>query len=694
MNPLRAKFRWLLFPLVGLLLAGIGICLYLTRFHDIEMYGDQSATLSNCPQTETTNCEVVNTSGYAEFLGVPISALGIPTYLLLLLLSLGGWRNPRLLTYAFAIGLLTVAYSVYLYYISTVKIGYLCDWCFRLYCINAGIALLCGIAAWRNPLGLLRDVFADLSHPPRELRMAAAAFAGMLVLTVAGERAYRSALTRVPTSSVMAASSSMPVAGTPFQASSSLAEFSVREGKLQLEPFDLNGRLGKGKPLALIFWQPGVRVSEEGLVSFARFLKEQAPQVDAFAVVGGGPEERAEIAWEAFCLLGVPPDLRLLRDEGFALFKQLALPGFPTLALLDGRGVLVSARIQGLRQSIAGAAGGMDAEALIRQVAGGSSPATAPALLPYYPSSELYGHCAPSFHLPELFSGKDRLFTPRSENGKPTFLMFWSSTCKHCQKEIPQLVEYLKKHPGEFNLISVALIRPGVSDGFNHRKVTEAYVRTNQLTWPVLDDSSGFASDLYRVTSTPTTFLITAAGQVAGAWYHPHEKLETALNPAIAKLAQVGGACTPFLPDPAKRASFSVAAPDGSQVSIDTLANRPTVLHFWATWCAPCQAELPSLLKFRKTLARQGGQVVLVSVEDADAAGRVMKYGSNLASGFESFLAPREGLAQRLDLSYSVPRTYLLAGGGEVLRTYRGAQPWEDPLFERSVMTLLQLPAR
>ena len=106
--PLQPRFRWLLVPLVGILLAGIGICLYLTRFHDIEMYGDQSATLSNCPQTETTNCEVVNTSGYAEILGVPISALGVPTYLLLLLLSIGAWRSPRLLGYVFALSLIHI----------------------------------------------------------------------------------------------------------------------------------------------------------------------------------------------------------------------------------------------------------------------------------------------------------------------------------------------------------------------------------------------------------------------------------------------------------------------------------------------------------------------------------------------------------------------------------------------------------
>jgi len=703
--PRHPRFRWLLVPLVGILLAGIGICLYLTRFHDIQMYGDQSASLSNCPQTETTNCEVVNTSGYAEILGVPISALGIPTYLLLLLLSIGAWRSPRLLGYGFAIGLLTVAYSAYLYYVSIVKIGYLCVWCFRLYCINAGIPLLSGIAAWRHPLDLLSDTFADLRRPPRQMRRAAAAFAGLLILTVVGERAYRSVLTKSPSpeavSNVPASSSAMaatsPNAGapgaTPFEASGTLSQFTEQDGKLRLEPFDLAARLGSGKPVALIFWQPGVRTSEEGLVQFARFLKEQVPQMEAFAVAGTGAEDRAEIAWESFCLLQVPPDFPLLRDADFALSKQLALPGFPALALFDARGVLVNARIQGLKQSVGGAHGTEDAETLIRQVANGAAPGAVPVTKPYFPSSELFGHCAPSFHLPELFTGKDRTFSPRSENGKPTLLMFWSSTCKHCQIEIPQLVQYVKGHPGEFNLISVAIIHPDAGD-FSHRKVTEAYVRTHQISWPVLDDSSGFASDLYRVTTTPTTFLITAGGEIAGAWYHAHEKLETAMGSLLTRLAQRTGGCTAAVPESTKRASFSVASPNGSQVSIDTLATRPTVLHFWATWCAPCQAELPSLLKFRQALERQGGQVVLVSVEDAEAADRVMQYGTGLGSGFKSFLAPQGGLAQRLDLSYSVPRTYLLAAGGEVLKTYRGAQPWSDPQFERSVMTLLQLPAR
>src|SRR5690349_4868847 len=135
---------WRLLPvvlLVAVTLTGVGICLYLTWFHEVNVYGDRSATLVNCPITETVNCEAVNTSAYAEILGTPISALGVPTYLLILGLALVGRRRPRLFAYAFILGLLTVIYSGFLYYISSVKIGLLCAWCMRLYAVNGSLPI-------------------------------------------------------------------------------------------------------------------------------------------------------------------------------------------------------------------------------------------------------------------------------------------------------------------------------------------------------------------------------------------------------------------------------------------------------------------------------------------------------------------------------------------------------------------------
>src|SRR5436309_2370190 len=192
----RVRHLWPLAVLAGLLLAGTAVCLYLTRFHENAMYGDSSVDLTNCPQTETTNCEMVNTSGYSELAGIPISALGVPTYVLLFGMALAARRRPRLLAHIFTIGLLTVAYSGYLYYVSTVKIGYLCVWCFRLYCINASIPVLAALAAWRNPIGLVGDSLDDLKRLAPDVRLGAALLAGLLFLTILGDQFYRAGLTR------------------------------------------------------------------------------------------------------------------------------------------------------------------------------------------------------------------------------------------------------------------------------------------------------------------------------------------------------------------------------------------------------------------------------------------------------------------------------------------------------------------
>ena len=61
------------------------------------LFGDASARLANCPQTETINCELVNTSAWSELFGVPIAAYAVPAYLLVLILLWGGRRRPSML---------------------------------------------------------------------------------------------------------------------------------------------------------------------------------------------------------------------------------------------------------------------------------------------------------------------------------------------------------------------------------------------------------------------------------------------------------------------------------------------------------------------------------------------------------------------------------------------------------------------
>jgi len=140
------------------MLAGTGIAVYLVWHHENEVYGDTAVDLGNCPQTETVNCEAVNSSEYSEVLGVPVAALAIPTYLVVLGLVAIGRRKPRGWGHAFGLGLAAVAFSGWLYYVSVTKIGFLCLWCLRLYAINASIPVLRRLRpgaahsrCWRNP---------------------------------------------------------------------------------------------------------------------------------------------------------------------------------------------------------------------------------------------------------------------------------------------------------------------------------------------------------------------------------------------------------------------------------------------------------------------------------------------------------------------------------------------------------------
>lgn len=48
----------------------------------------------------------------------------------------------------------------------------------------------------------------------------------------------------------------------------------------------------------------------------------------------------------------------------------------------------------------------------------------------------------------------------------------------------------------------------------------------------------------------------------------------------------------------ARLADFEVESADGRVRTLRDLADGPVVLHFWATWCAPCRRELPGLLRY------------------------------------------------------------------------------------------------
>ena len=64
---------------------------------------------------------------------------------------------------------------------------------------------------------------------------------------------------------------------------------------------------------------------------------------------------------------------------------------------------------------------------------------------------------------------------------------------------------------------------------------------------------------------------------------------------------------------------FTVVALDGSKFTLDAMTGRVVLIDFWATWCGPCNEELPHMKKIAKDFA--GEPLVIISVSwDADEA--------------------------------------------------------------------------
>ena len=110
-------------------------------------------------------------------------------------------------------------------------------------------------------------------------------------------------------------------------------------------------------------------------------------------------------------------------------------------------------------------------------------------------------------------------------------------------------------------------------------------------------------------------------------------------------------------------------APDGTRVDA---AGRPHLLHFWATWCAPCRRELPSLLAAAtETGVREW--VIAVSV-DGGWAEVVAFFGSAVPRGV---VRETEGATARALGVSTLPDTYLIDENGLATRRIDHALDWE-----------------
>lgn len=106
------------------------------------------------------------------------------------------------------------------------------------------------------------------------------------------------------------------------------------------------------------------------------------------------------------------------------------------------------------------------------------------------------------------------------------------------------------------------------------------------------------------------------------------------------------------------------------------------VVHFWGTWCAPCEAELPELLYFIKRFEQNTNvKFLLVAVNDDKV--KIKKHLKTLAIPKSSiiWLLDNNNVHRDLYGTTRVPETYVFSSSKLMLKKYLGPQEWNKAMF-------------
>jgi thiol-disulfide isomerase/thioredoxin len=123
----------------------------------------------------------------------------------------------------------------------------------------------------------------------------------------------------------------------------------------------------------------------------------------------------------------------------------------------------------------------------------------------------------------------------------------------------------------------------------------------------------------------------------------------------------------------------ALSALDGSPLRLQRYLGRPLLLNLWASWCAPCLAEMPALAVLRDMRGPHGsGRIEVVALNAGQSINQVEQFLLERPLRLPIVLDPHKHAVARWQVRM-LPTTLLFDAAGNLVARWRGEREWSSP---------------
>ncbi len=134
-----------------------------------------------------------------------------------------------------------------------------------------------------------------------------------------------------------------------------------------------------------------------------------------------------------------------------------------------------------------------------------------------------------------------------------------------------------------------------------------------------------------------------------------------------------------------KAPPFTIVTDSGNRITPDSFGGKVLVLNFWASWCAPCVEEVPSLSEMSKKFGKSGIVVVAISTDKHQEKYR--NFLNRVHASFQTAWDPKSDISSEYG-TYQIPESYIIKNG-RVLRKFAAAEDWTSDDMTQYLQSLL-----